>query len=37
MPHDALSGAGIMEAQVKSPGPTKIHWRMMPMAVLANQ
>ena len=37
IPHDARSGAGMSEAQVKSPGPTKIHCRMMPIALLANQ
>lgn len=37
MPQAFRSGAGIIDAQVKSPGPTKIHCRMMPMAVLANQ
>ena len=36
-PSRARIGAGTSEPQVKSPGPTKINWSMMPMIVVAAQ
>ena len=37
MPRRSRTGLGMSEPQVKSPGPTKIHCRITPIAVLAPQ